>query len=262
LSAGDLGVSALLVVVAGIVSVAFSLRVERQLAIAACRTVIQLLLIGYVLRIVFEMESALALVPVVLMMVGAASLAAVGRLSRSFPGAAVQAFFTLTLCGVLTTLLVTGAIINVKPWYQPRYLVPLLGMVLGNALTGVSLCLDSLLERLDRGRAEVEADLALGATRWEAARDHVREGVRRGLIPIVNAMMVVGLVSLPGMMTGQILAGEDPFEAVKYQIVVMFMIAGGTAMACSLGALFAYRRLFTFEHRLKSDLIRPARRRA
>src|SRR3569623_2692060 len=115
-------------------------------------------------------------------------------------------------------------LLRVEPWYSPQYAIPLLGMILGNTLNGISLGLDRLGGELSGRRAPVEALLALGATRWEAARGPIRQAVRTGLIPTINAMMVVGIVSLPGMMTGQILAGADPVEAVKYQIVMMFLI--------------------------------------
>jgi putative ABC transport system permease protein len=188
-------------------------------------------------------------------MIIAASRAAVQRSSRSFPGATWFAFGTLVVVGLVTTLTVTTLVIGVEPWYQPRYLVPLLGMVLGNSLTGISLCLDSLLESLADRRAEVEMELSHGASRWEAARTPLREAVRRGLIPIINSMMVVGIVSLPGMMTGQILAGADPLVAVKYQIVIMFMIAAATSLGAIGMALLVYRRLFNERHQLRADLI-------
>ena len=131
----------------------------------------------------------------------------------------------------------------------------LLGMVLGNGLTGMSLCLDELLASLDASRDQVETELALGATRWEAARQPLRAAVRKGMIPIINSMMVVGIVSLPGMMTGQILEGADPVAAVRYQIVIMFMIAAATAFGCMLIALFTYRQLFDSAHRLRAERI-------
>jgi putative ABC transport system permease protein len=98
-------------------------------------------------------------------------------------------------------------------------------------------------------------ELAHGATRWEAARDVLRDAVRRGMIPIINSMMVVGVVSLPGMMTGQILAGADPLRAVKWQIVVMFMIAAATSLGCIAVAMLTYKRLFNARHQLAVDLI-------
>ncbi len=255
LDAFDLAVAAGLVVVAGVVSLALRLRLETRLAHASVRTIVQLLLIGYVLRWVFQPANVWVLIPVMLVMIGAASRAAVQRSTRTFHGAAWWAFLTLVLCGLLTTYAVTGLIIREGSWRSPRYVIPLLGMILGNGLTGISLCLDQLLERLSEKRALVEMELAHGATRWEAARDVLSDAVRRGMIPIINSMMVVGIVSLPGMMTGQILSGTDPLVAVKYQIMVMFMIAASTSLGCILIALLVYRRVFNHRHQLRAERI-------
>ena len=189
-------------------------------------------------------------------MVTAAGHAAVQRSSRRFAGVHAVAFLALVLSAGVTIWLVTGVVIGADPWWTPRLMIPLLGMILGNGLTGISLCLDTLLERLDERRAAVEADLACGATRWEAAREPLREAVRKGMIPILNAMTVAGVVSLPGMMTGQILAGAEPMQAVRYQIVVMFMIAAATSMGGMLVAVMVYRRLFNERHQVRRGLIR------
>ena len=255
LAAFDLIAAAGLVFIAGAVSIALGLRLEGRLGLAAIRTVIQLLLIGFVLRWIFGLDSAIALFVVFAVMLVAASRAAVRRPSRSFRGATLQAFITLVLCGLTTTFAVTLAIVHVEPWYNPRYTIPLLGMVLGNGLTGISLCLDYVLEEFSERRAMVDMELAHGASAWEASRNVLSNGVRRGMIPIINSMMVVGIVSLPGMMTGQILAGADPYEAVKYQIVVMFMIAAATSMGCMLIALLVQRHMFNERHQLRSDRI-------
>jgi putative ABC transport system permease protein len=130
----------------------------------------------------------------------------------------------------LVTGFAVAGIIRVQPWYDPQYLIPLLGMVLGNTLSGISLGLDRFMDSLATQRDQVETLLALGATRWEAAHSQVRDAIRVGMIPTVNSMMVMGLVSLPGMMTGQILAGANPIDAVRYQIVIIFMIAAGAAL--------------------------------
>ncbi len=259
LSAVDLAIASGLVIVAGLVSMSLRLGLERRLAVAAVRTVVQLMLIGYVLKWIFAIENVLLVLVFAALMIIAAGHAAVRRPSRTIPGAFWRATGTLIISGMLTTVMVTGVIIGAEPWHKPQYLIPLLGMVLGNSLTGISLCLDSLLERLSERRDEVEMQLALGATRWEAAGDALAEAVRRGMIPVVNAMMVVGVVSLPGMMTGQILAGADPLDAVKYQIVVMFMIAGATSIGCIIVVMLAYRRLFNRRHQLDSEAIRRRR---
>ena len=113
--------------------------------------------------------------------------------------------------------------------------------------------------RLHPAVEPIEALLALGATRWEAARQPVQQAVRTGLIPIINAMMVVGIVSLPGMMTGQLLAGVSPIEAVKYQIVIMFLRASGTALGTVAVVLLSYRRLFNDDHQFLGSLIAERR---
>jgi len=255
LGVAELAVAACLILVAGAVSLGLRLGLERRLALASVRTVVQLLLIGYVLKWIFDHSSPITLFLALALMLVAASRAAVARSDRTFKGATSRAFVTLVLCGLATTFTVTELVIGVGPWYEPRYVIPLLGMVLGNGLTGISLCLDHMLERLAEQGAIVEMELAHGATKWEAARDVLRDAVRRGLIPIVNSMMVVGIVSLPGMMTGQILAGADPLLAVKYQIVVMFMIAAATSLGCILMVLLIYKRLFNEKHQLLSHEI-------
>lgn len=259
LSMWDLGLATGLVVVAGLLSLALRLELERKLLVASVRTVVQLLLIGYVLHWVFDLDAPWLVLGVMLVMIAVAGRAAVQRSSRSFEGAYAGAFVTLVVSGLATTFAVTTLVIGVDPWYRPQYVIPLLGMVLGNGLTGISLCLDSLLETLDERRGRIEMELSLGASRWEAAREPLAEAVRRGMIPILNSMTVVGIVSLPGMMTGQILQGADPLDAVKYQIVVMFMIAAATALGCILVAVLAYARLFDDHHRLRAERIEARR---
>jgi len=252
----DLAVATLLVLVAGGVSLGLRLGLGRRLALASVRTIVQLSLVGYVLKFVFGLGSGWAVLLMAAIMMVAAARAAVRRPSRTFGGAFGNAFVSLFVTSFVVTVTVTGVIIRVDPWYQPRYFIPLLGMILGNGLTGVSLGLDSLLAGLVERRHLVEAELAMGATAWEAARPQVREAVRRRMIPIINSMRGVGGVSLPGMMTGQILAGADPLEAVKYQVVVMFMIAAATSLGTIGVVLLAFRRLFTGHHQLRLDRVR------
>ena len=153
---------------------------------------------------------------------------------------------------LVTGLAVTG-LIQPQPWYNPQYLIPLLGMVLGNTLNGLSLGLDRFMEGLRSGRDQVETDLALGATRWEACQSVVRDAIRLAMIPTINSMMVMGLVSLPGMMTGQILQGAAPAAAVRYQIVILFMMASATALGVFGVVGLAYGRLTSADHQLRLD---------
>jgi len=259
LSWWQLAIAASLILISGAVSLALKLRMEKRLALASLRTIVQLGLVGYVLKWVFELDTLLALGPVFLLMIATATGAAIRRPERRYGGAARRAFFSLALTGLVITVTATRLIIGVDPWYAPSYFIPLLGMVLGNGMNGISLCLDHLLESFTLRRDVVEMELALGATSWESARGPVSSAVRRGMIPIINSMMVVGIVSLPGMMTGQILAGADPLRAVKYQIVIMFMIAAGTAMGSMLIAVLSYRALYNSRHQLVSDRIRSGK---
>jgi len=256
LQAFDLVLAGMLVLAAGLVSMALRLRLEKRLLIASLRMVVQLLLIGYLLKWVFGIENLFLVLGLAALMIIAASRAAVTRPARTFRGVSWFAFLSLTATGMVTTVTVTGLIIGVDPWWRPQYMIPLLGMILGNGLTGISLSLDLLLESLVEKRDEVEMELALGASAWEAGRTPMANAVRRGMIPIINTMMVVGIVSLPGMMTGQILSGTDPLDAVKYQMVVMFMIAGATALGCMVLTLLAGRRLFNSRHQLEAHRIR------
>lgn len=252
----DLVFASLLVLIAGCVSFGLGLRLEKRLAIASIRTVVQLVLIGYVLRWVFDAGHPAVVTGIMLFMILVAAHEAVRRPTRTIPGARQRAFATLVLSGLLTTFAVTYVVIGARPWYSPQYAIPLLGMILGNGLTGISLSLDQVLQQATEKRDQIFMELAHGAIRWEAARDIVRDSVWRGMIPIVNSMMVVGLVSLPGMMTGQILAGADPVQAVRYQIVVMFMIAAATSLGCTGLVWLVYRRLFNERHQLRLESVR------
>ncbi len=252
----DLVLASTLVAVAGGVSLVLRLGLAKRIAVASVRTVVQLLLVGLVLRWVFALDQWWIIVAILISMVVNAGIAGVRRSQRRYPGIWFDALLAVTVSCVLVTFVVTEVVIGVDPWYQPRYLIPLMGMVLGNTLTGLSLCLDRIMADLDTRRGEVEGWLALGATGWEATRPIVAEAARTGMVPILNTMTVAGIVSLPGMMTGQILAGAPPMQAVKYQIVVMFMIAAAAALGALLAALLAFRRLVTPAHQLAAHRLR------
>jgi putative ABC transport system permease protein len=162
------------------------------------------------------------------------------------------------------TLFALTTQLNPEPWYHPRYALPLLGMILGNTMTGISLGLHTLTSGLVRERAAVEARLALGATRHEAVLPVTRMALRSALMPIINSMAATGLVALPGMMTGQILAGAEPAQAVRYQLLIMFLIAGGTGLGATTAVLAGVLRLTDHRDRLRLDRLAaplPAARR-
>jgi putative ABC transport system permease protein len=182
----------------------------------------------------------------------------VRRAGHRFPGIWLASLVSMWASSWLVTGVGLVAVVQVEPWFRPQYAIPLLGMILGNTLNGISLGLDRFGEELTSRREQVESLLALGASRWEAAQEPVRRAVTTGMVPIVNSMMVVGLVSLPGMMTGQLLAGVEPIAAVKYQVVILFLIAAGTALGTVSVVLLSYRRLFNAQHQFRFDLLEEA----
>ncbi len=253
LGPAQLAVAALLVLMAGAVSVAFQLGIGKRLGVAAIRTVVQLGLLGLVLERVFALDSPALVVLLVVMMTLFAAREAVARTGSSYRGIRIDSWLVMAGTCLVVGGIVTQAVIGVRPWYDPQYVIPLIGMILGNSLNGISLSLDRFLDHLSSRRAEVELHLAFGASRREALSAPLRAAVRTGMIPIINAMAAAGIVSLPGMMTGQILAGSPPLQAVAYQIVVMFMIAAATAIGAMAAAIAAGRRLVAPDGTLRLD---------
>ncbi|MCB1528995.1 MAG: iron export ABC transporter permease subunit FetB [Hyphomicrobiaceae bacterium] len=255
LSPLDLVVAASLILVNAAVSIAFRLGLERSLLLTTVRMVVQLLLIGLVLRWIFAQTSPIWTLLLATIMIAAAGYEAIARQERRIAGGLGYGLGTgtLLLVGTFATIFAVGGVIRPDPWYAPRYVLPILGMVLGNSLTGIALALDTLTSTAWRDRTAVEGRLALGQPRFDALRETTRRTLKTGLTPILNAMAASGVVSLPGMMTGQILAGVDPVEATKYQILIMFLIAGSTALGV-LVATFGGVLLITDErHRLRLD---------
>jgi len=255
----QLAIATLLIVAAGVVSLVLRLGVERRLAVAAVRTVVQLGLLGLILERVFAVRNPVVVVGLLLLMTVFAAREAVGRSSRRYKGILLDAWLTMAASCFLVGGIVTQAVVGVVPWYDPQYVIPLLGMILGNSLTGISLCLDRFTDHLEVRSAEVELRIAFGATRREALAAPLKDAVRTGMIPIINAMAAAGIVSLPGMMTGQILAGSPPMQAVAYQIVVMFMIAAAVALGAMLVVVLAGRRFMGVDATLRLDRLTSAK---
>lgn len=251
----DLALVALLLGLNAAVSIGFQLGLERKLAIAAARALVQLLLLGMVLEFVFESATAPLVLAMMIAMCLLAGWEAVQRTTHRARGMGALSAGTLLACGMGVTFYGTTAVIGVAPWWEPRYVIPILGMMLGNTLTGVSLGLETALAGYRERQQEIELLLAHGATRAEAARGVVRRAVRTGSIPILNAMAAAGLISIPGMMTGQILGGEDPFDAALYQIFIFFSIAGSTALGTLAVALLSRRLVFDERDRLRVERI-------
>ena len=233
-----------LVVVAGLISAALGLGLLRSLVWGTVRTIVQLSLIGLALHHIFAIDNPALIVAVIGLMVAAAAHTAVSRMPhvpfRPFGLAALALGSSTFIVGTIVCWLIIGA----QPWYTGRVAIPIAGMILGNTLNGVSLSLDRFFADVRASAREIEQYLCLGFEPWEAIRPYLRAAIRAGMTPTINALMVVGLVSLPGMMTGQILAGADPAEAIRYQIVVMLMLAASVSIGCLTLVGLAYRLCF------------------
>jgi putative ABC transport system permease protein len=263
LSALDLALASALVLVNAGLSLQLRLRLHRQVLWAATRMVVQLLLVGLVLRMVFATVSApLTLAVVALMIAAAAREVAVRPRQRLMGGGNYRiGGLVVTLASVATVALALATALEPQPWYDPRYAIPLMGIVLGTVLNSASLGLDSFFGEVLVRRAAIEAQLALGASSSVAMAQLVRSSIRRGMIPIINQMSAAGIITLPGIMTGQLLAGMDPLEAAKYQILLLFLLMGAGGLA-AVGAVYLAARSVTDErHRLRIDRIAtPGRR--
>jgi putative ABC transport system permease protein len=233
------------IVAAGSIALALGLGVTRSLWVATARTYLQLLALGLVLRWIFGVSSPWLVVAIILAMTLVAAMTIVRRAPDAPAGSLPRAFVSMAFAGFTVTFAVTGLVVQVEPWYLPRYVIPIAGMVLGNSMNGIALALERTFSDMDSRADEVLALTALGATPWEAARESVRTALRAGMIPGINTLSTAGIVFIPGMMAGQVLAGADPMVAAPYQIVVMMMVATADVVGSTIAVLLTYRSRFT-----------------
>jgi putative ABC transport system permease protein len=252
----DLALSAsVLILLAGISVVLGLVGMGRKIIFAGLRTTVQLLAIGWVLKLLFSGEHPVWIALMAVVMVALAGYEVRQRQHRRFKGwwSYGMGSSAIFLSSFVLTLLTLTLIIQADPWYKAQYAIPLLGMILGNTMNGISLGLDRLTQGAWDQRETIEARLMLGQPWCETISHLRRDSIRTGLIPILNAMAAAGIITLPGMMTGQILAGASPLEAVKYQILIMFLIAAGTGFGTITAVYLGAARLFDERHRLCLD---------
>ncbi len=228
-----------------------SLGLVKDFVIGAIRTIVQLVLVGYILVYIFAVDRWYLTLTALLLMLTVATLAASRRkkkASRELPWITASA---MLIGSAFTLIYVTTLVVRVRPWHDPRYLIPIFGMIVGSAMNGASIAIERLASEMESRAGEIEAYLALGANYRQATEQAVRQALRASMIPTVNGLMVVGIVTLPGMMTGQILAGESPLTAIRYQIVVVFMQAAAVAVTTSMVTLWYRKTFFTSALQLK-----------
>ncbi|MFP4070501.1 MAG: ABC transporter permease [Desulfovibrionales bacterium] len=232
------------VLAAQLTSLFFRLGLGRDIVVGTLRTFAQLFLMGYALKFIFQVEISWLSIAVFVAMITTAAHVIRGRVKERSVPFVLPMYVSMFLSYFVVSVIVSGLVIGADPWWTPRYFIPIAGMIVGNSMSAVAIGLERLFADLRTRRDIVEMKLCMGADFREASEDVVRDSIRAGMIPTINSMMGVGLVFIPGMMTGQILAGADPLIAIRYQIVVMLMLMASTAMGSLLVVLLARKRCF------------------
>lgn len=258
LSYVDLLIVSILVLISVGLSLAERLGLAQDIVVGCVRAFVQLTAVGFVLAALFDNVAFHWVALAVLVMILAAVQAGRGRLEGRIPGLTQDMSLAIALISVTTLVFVVGFVIRPALWYDPQIIVPLAGMIVGNTMTATTLAANRYLAELRLQQRDVEALLALGATSSQAAAEVSRESVRSALIPSIAGMMVVGIALLPGTMTGQILAGQDPSQAVRYQIVVQYMMLFAAVATSLVIVRLIHRRYFTKDHQLRLELLRSA----
>jgi putative ABC transport system permease protein len=254
----DLALAAALVLVAVAISTWQRLGLARAFAIGAVRATVQLIAVGYVLTFLISNRHWYLVLLALLVMLVAATATATDRQKAGRAALFVISGTAMLVGAGVTLAYVDAVVLRLHPWYDPQYLIPLFGMIIGNSMNGAALAAERLNGEMELRRGEVEAYLALGASPARASAEAVRRALVAAIMPTVNMLMVVGLVSLPGMMTGQIIAGSSPLTATRYQIVVVFMLAGAVAVTSVVVALWYRRTFFTPAEQLVVRMPRTA----
>lgn len=252
----ELSLATLLILAAGLLSLFMTLGLVKTLAISTLRTYLQLIALGFVLVWIFDKQNQWIVLAAYLFMILMTSRIVLQRVRYKPDSLYAQALTAIFISSVSVTAIVTQLVIQIDPWYDPRYILTLGGMILGNSMNGIALALERFFSDLQSRREEITQMLAFGATPWEASLPSIRASLTAGLLPTINTMNAAGIVFVPGMMSGQLLAGADPLEAAKYQIVVMLMLSATTSIGAMLTVLLSYRKAFDAESRLITSKLR------
>ncbi|WP_114195440.1 iron efflux ABC transporter permease subunit FetB [Edaphovirga cremea] len=235
-----------LVVIAILISKREKLGLEKDIIWSIARAIVQLIIVGYVLKYIFDVDNGLLTILMVLFICFNAALNARKR-SKNIDHAFVISFIAISSGTVLTlTVLILSGSIE----FTPMQVIPISGMIAGNAMIAVGLCYNNLNQRFKDQQQKILEMLSLGASVKYASRGIIRDSIRSSLIPTVDSAKTVGLVSLPGMMSGLIFAGIDPVKAIKYQIMVTFMLLSTASLSTIIACYLAYRRFYNKRQQL------------
>lgn len=225
---------------------------EKEILIASVRMTLQLILTGYILVYLFEHQNPLLTLLIIVIM----EIFAIHniykrvkvKLSTKLKGIIALAMICGTLSSLFYFLLV---VVRLTPWFDPRYFIPIAGMMIGNSMTGISLGVSRLVDGMAARKQMVETALMLGATPKMAAKEIVDHAFDSAILPTINSMVGMGIVFLPGMMTGQILSGISPLTAIEYQIAIMLGILGSVSLTVMIFVHLGYKTFFNEQHQIK-----------
>ncbi len=258
LSYWDLALASIFILLNGALSIAFRLGLAKKLFIVTIRMIVQLSIVAFLLKAIFAISSPFLTLIVALIMGLFAGREIWARQNKKLAGIWGYSIGagSMMFAGFLVIIIALKTQIQPDPWWNPQFSLPLFGMILGNIMTGISLALDNLTTTLIREKRAIEALLLLGKNRQQALLPFVQGALRAGFMPIINAMAAMGIISLPGMMSGQILSGIDPVEAVKYQILILLLIGGATGLGVISATIFTALRLSDERDRLRLDRVK------
>jgi len=248
----DMGIIAIFIALLSFVLYRMKVGYSSEILIAAVRNFIQLIFLAYILQFIFNNDEPwqLLLISIVMLLIAGWEI----HLRQEYRLKRRQSLWIGTLSLSITTFFLTWfslqVVIMPEPWYTPQYAIPMLGILLGNTMNGISLGMNTMTQNIYQQRHIIEQRLMLGQTAQESIRDIRNASIRTGLIPIVNSMAVAGLVSLPGMMTGQILSGTEPMIAVYYQIMIYYLITASSGFSIVISTWQISRSVFDERDRL------------
>ena len=247
ISLGEVAASLALIAIAIAVSFWRRAELEQDIAVAVLRSFLQLTAVGYVIQAIFDSDSLWLVAALLAGMVAFGAWTAHGR-AKAVPAATVPIVLALAVAaGVTLGLVLVLGVFEA----EPRYLVPVGGMVIGNSMTAVAVALNRLADEVHDGRRQIEAMLALGATSFQAARATLARSLRSGMIPLVDSTKTTGIVFFPGTMVGMLVAGAEPVDAVRLQLVLLWVLLGAVALAGLIAVSLGYRGFFTEAHQLR-----------
>ncbi|WMJ24069.1 iron export ABC transporter permease subunit FetB [Paludicola sp. MB14-C6] len=246
LSIFNLAIAYVFVLVLLFIFKARGIKREKLILIATTRMTIQLTIMGYILMYVFQNPSWWLTIIMLTIMISFAIYNVYKRVKSEMSKPLKQLVALSMVFGYLVTVgIFLFLVLRITPWFKPQYIIPISGMIIGNAMTGISLGANKLCSGMRDKRELIENSLMLGATPAAATRDIVNDAFDSAILPTMNNMLTMGIVSLPGMMTGQILSGTFPITAIKYQIGIMLAILGCTALTVVVFVTLGYKTFFS-----------------